>query len=357
MKREALLYEKNKDKSARCFLCAHRCVIANNKFGLCGVRQNVGGVLYAHTYARAAAVQIDPVEKKPLYHFIPGHLSFSVAAAGCNFRCGFCQNWQISQASLVKQEQSSSGTVPVLPVLPGETLLPQEIVRLAVENKCRSISYTYTEPTVFFEYALDTAELAKEKGLRNIFVTNGYMTKEALLVIKPYLDAANIDLKFFKESSYKRICAGALGPVQDSIRLMHELGIWVEITTLIVPGENDSEIELRDIAEFIASINKGIPWHISRFHPMYKFKGKSPTPQESLKKAYELAAAAGLKYVYIGNLDGLGSDTRCHNCKKLLIKREGFSVLENNIKTGGCPYCGAEIPGVFDTFDGIQAPA
>ena len=345
MRKEALLYEKKEDKSVRCGLCAHRCVIEKNKFGFCGVRQNIDGVLYTYAYASAIAAHIDPVEKKPLYHFFPGHLSFSLAAAGCNFRCGFCQNWEISQVSLAKEGQSPGGGVPLLP---GENLTPQEIVRLAVENNCKSISYTYTEPTIFLEYALDTAKLAKEKGLHNIFVTNGYMTREALLAVKPYLDAANIDLKFFKDSSYKKVCAGALTPVLDSIRLMHELGIWIEITTLVLPGENDSESELGQIAQFISGIDKDIPWHISRFHPMYKFSGHAPTPEEALRKAAQLGGEAGLKYIYIGNIHALGSDTRCHNCKKLLIKREGFSVLENKIKGGRCSFCSAIIAGRFE---------
>ncbi|MDI6605803.1 MAG: AmmeMemoRadiSam system radical SAM enzyme [Candidatus Omnitrophota bacterium] len=345
MSKEALLYEKREDKSVRCGLCAHRCAIANNKFGFCGVRQNINGVLYTYAYARAIAAQIDPVEKKPLYHFIPGHLSFSLAAAGCNFRCGFCQNWEISQVSLAKEGLSPRGTAPLLP---GEDLLPQQIVSLAIENKCKSISYTYTEPTIFFEYALETAKLAKEKGLYNIFVTNGYMTKEALLLIRPYLDAANIDLKFFKDSSYRKVCAASLAPVLDSIRLMHKLGVWVEVTTLLVPGENDSEAELRDIAQFISGVDRGIPWHISRFHPMYKFRDKSPTPEAALKKAQGLGSEAGLEYIYIGNVSLLGSDTQCHNCKKLLIKREGFSVLEHNIKTGRCAFCATAIPGIFE---------
>ena len=350
MKKEALLYEKKEAKSVRCGLCAHRCSIKNNNFGFCGVRQNIGGTLYTYAYARAIAAHVDPVEKKPLYHFFPGHLSFSLAAAGCNFRCGFCQNWEISQVSLAKQGQSPQGTVPVSP---GEDLAPQEIVRLALENNCKSISYTYTEPTIFLEYALETARLAKEKGLYNIFVTNGYMTKEALLLIKPYLDAANIDLKFFKDGSYRKVCAASLAPVLDSIRLMHELGIWVEITTLLVPGENDSEDELRDIAGFISGVDRGIPWHISRFHPAYKFRDKGPTPEAALKKAQGLGNEAGLEYIYIGNVSFSGSDTHCYNCKRLLIKREGFSVLGNNIKTGRCAFCDTAIPGIFDTFDGV----
>jgi pyruvate formate lyase activating enzyme len=228
----------------------------------------------------------------------------------------------------------------------GETL-PEEIVETAIENKCQSISYTYTEPTIFFEYALETAKLARAKGLRNIFVTNGYMTEEMLVMAKEYLDAANVDLKFFKDSSYKKICSGTLEPVLDSIRLMKKLGIWLEITTLVVTGENDSEEELRDIAEFIASVDTDIPWHISRFHPDYKFIDHQATPEETLKTAQQIGYKAGLKYIYAGNVYGWGNDTPCHNCKKLLVEREGFLVLEYNIREGKCSFCNAVIPGVF----------
>jgi pyruvate formate lyase activating enzyme len=342
--KEALLYEKLKDKLVHCYLCNHHCRIAASKFGFCGVRQNIDGTLYAHTYGKVIADHIDPVEKKPLYHFLPGSFSFSIATIGCNFRCEFCQNWEISQQSF-REGLSPEGTVPNLG---GEDFTPEEIVEVALKNKCKSISYTYTEPTIFFEYAFDTAKLAKEKGLYNNFVTNGYMTRECLEMIKPYLDAANVDLKFFKDSSYKRICAASLQPVLDSIRLMHELGIWLEITTLIVPGENDSEEELSGIAQFIAGIDKNMPWHVSRFHPDYKLTHRHPTPEATLEKAQAIGIKAGLKFIYAGNVIGFGNDTYCQNCKKLLIKREAFSVLEYNIKQGKCNYCNAIVPGLFN---------
>lgn len=342
MLKEALLYEKLEDNFVRCFLCNHRCKIASQKLGFCAVRQNIDGILYAHTYGKPCALHIDPIEKKPLYHFFPGSSAFSLATVGCNFRCGFCQNWEISQQSFVKQGASlrkASSSEEVVP--------PEEIVKAAVRQKCKSISYTYTEPTVFFEYAFETAKLAKEKGLYNNFVTNGYMTGDCLEMAKPYLDAANVDLKFFKEASYQKICKAKLHPVLDSIKLMHKLGIWVEVTTLVVPDENDSEEELRDIAQFLVSLDKNIPWHISRFHPNYQFSDREPTPEKTLKKAEELGRKAGLNYIYVGNVWGWGNDTYCHNCKKLLIKREYFNVLEYNIKEGKCPNCNAVIPGVF----------
>lgn len=336
MKKEALLYEKLKDKVTRCYLCAHRCVIAEGKFGFCGVRENKDGVLYTHVYGNLIAANIDPIEKKPLYHFLPGSSSFSIATIGCNFRCGFCQNWQISQSNVKDGAAAGSEYTAI------------DVVSLAIKSGCRSISYTYTEPTIFFEFALDTARIAREKGLYNVFVTNGFMTGECLEMIKPYLDAANVDLKFFRDEPYKKICSGSLEPVLNSIRLMKEMGVWLEVTTLVVPGENDSEEELSNIAKFIASVDKDIPWHISRFHPDYKFNKKQATPEATLKKARELGLSAGLKYIYIGNVYGFGNDTYCPGCKKLLIKREVFSVIEYNIKNGKCAFCNTQIAGVFD---------
>ena len=331
--KEALFYEKLDKGLVGCFLCAHFCRIKNGKFGFCGVRQNIGGVLFTHSYGKVVATGVDPVEKKPLYHFLPGSSSFSIATAGCNFRCGFCQNWQISQAS-DKNERM-------------EIVPPDKIVEAALENKCRSISYTYTEPTIFFEYAFDIAKLARAKGLRNIFVTNGYMAEEPLKLIGPYLDAANVDLKFFKEVSYRKICKAGLKPVLDSIRLMHELGVWVEITTLVIPGENDSDEELKDIAGFIAGIDKNIPWHVSRFYPDYKFTGHKLTPESILEKAQKIGEGAGLNFIYVGNVSGFGNDTYCPGCKKLLLKRELFSILDDNIKEGKCSFCSEVVPGIF----------
>lgn len=339
--KEALLYEKLEDGSIHCRLCAHQCKIAEGKFGLCGVRQNIAGVLYSDVYGRPCAMHVDPIEKKPLYHFLPGSSAFSIATIGCNFRCGFCQNWEISQASF------KQGLIPKKETVSKEEILPEEILRVALENSCRSISYTYTEPTIFFEYAYETAKLAKAKGLYSSFITNGYMSRECLTMIKPYLDAANVDLKFFKDTSYRKICGASLQPVLDSIKLMRELGIWVEVTTLVVTGENDSEEELEGIANFLADVDKNIPWHISRFHPDYKFTDRLATPETTLKKAREIGIEAGLNYIYVGNVLGWGNDTCCHRCKKLLIKREVFSVLEYNIKQGKCSYCGAVIPGIF----------
>lgn len=333
--KEALLYEKLSNRQVRCFLCAHQCRIADKKFGFCGVRQNRDGVLYSQVYGKIIASHVDPIEKKPLYHFLPGSTSFSIATIGCNFRCGFCQNWQISQA---KPRDGAAA---------GEEVSSPEIVKAALANTCKSISYTYTEPTIFFEYALDVAKLAKEKGLHNNFVTNGFMSSECLQMLSPYLDAANVDLKAFKDESYKKVCAGRLQPVLDSIKLMRKLGIWVEVTTLVVTGFNDSKEELDDIARFLVDTDSNIPWHISRFHPDYQFTDRLATSEKILRMAEELGYKAGLKYIYAGNVYGWGNDTRCHNCKKLLVRREVFSVLENKIKNGRCMYCDTVIPGLF----------
>jgi len=336
MKKEALLYEKLDNQAARCYLCGHQCKIAEGKFGFCRARQNEKGALYSLVYRKAVSANVDPIEKKPLYHFLPGSTSFSIAAAGCNFRCAFCQNWEISQLNI--QE---------CPDYISQDLAPEEVIAEAIRKKCRSISYTYTEPTIYFEYAYDCARYAREKGLFNVFVTNGYMSQEAIQMIKPYLDAANVDLKYFKDESYRKICSGSLQPVLDSISLMKELGIWVEVTTLVVPGSNDSPEELRGIAEFLAGVDKFMPWHISRFFPNYQFTNLEATPEATLKIAEEIGRQAGLKYVYLGNVYGWGNDTFCHNCKKVLIKREGFSIIENRIKDNKCPWCQAKIPGLF----------
>jgi pyruvate formate lyase activating enzyme len=222
-----------------------------------------------------------------------------------------------------------------------------DTVNAALSNKCASISYTYTEPTIFFEYCLDTAKAAKEKGLANVFVTNGYMTTDALSMIKPYLDAANVDLKFFNDASYKKICAGSLKPVQETIKFMRKNNIWVEVTTLVVPGSNDTDKELRHIAEFLARVDKDMPWHISRFFPNYQFKGYDPTAEGSLQKAYAIGQKAGLRYIYVGNVYGWGNSTFCHNCKNTVIKREGFIIREYKIDDNACAYCKTPIPGRF----------
>ncbi|MEE8317783.1 MAG: AmmeMemoRadiSam system radical SAM enzyme [Candidatus Omnitrophota bacterium] len=334
MIKEAMLYKNLEDGKIECFLCSHRCKIPPDRFGICGVRKNKEGRLYTHAYGEVIASHVDPIEKKPLYHFLPGSDSYSIATIGCNFRCSFCQNWQISQAA-------GRGEV-----LSGYELKPEEVVREAKKNNCKSISYTYTEPTIFFEYAYETARIAKKEGLYNNFVTNGYMTEESLEKIRPYLDACNVDLKAFTEDFYKKMCGARLEPVLRSIRIMKKLGIWVEITTLVVPGQNDSDEELKKIAGFIAGVAPEIPWHISRFHPDYKYMESVPTPVETLKKARAIGKKSGLRYIYLGNVIE-GNNTYCYKCKKLLVERVVFDINRNNIEDARCPGCGTIIDGRF----------
>ncbi|MEA3254589.1 MAG: AmmeMemoRadiSam system radical SAM enzyme [Candidatus Altiarchaeota archaeon] len=332
--KEAMLYEKL-NGSVKCSLCSHRCTIADGKRGICGVRENKGGILYSLVYGKAVAAHVDPVEKKPFFHFRPGSLSYSIATVGCNFRCKHCQNWDISQ-------------VPGDGGILGEDLEPERIVELAKQSSCESIAYTYTEPTIFFEYAYDTSKLAKREGIDNIFVTNGFMTEESLKDIKPYLDAANVDLKGFTEKFYREVCGARLEPVLDSLKRMKKLGVWVEVTTLVIPSLNDSLDELRGIAEFIRNeLGEETPWHISRFYPQYKLKHLPQTDMEVIHKARKIGLDAGLRYVYAGNLPGdSGENTYCFNCNELLVKRYAFSILENKIVDSKCPVCGAKIDGV-----------
>ncbi len=333
--KEALLYRKMPDEKVHCHLCNHLCRIGNGQRGLCGVRENRGGILYTLVYRRLISRNVDPIEKKPMFHFAPGSKSFSIATAGCNFRCDFCQNYEISQ---MPRDQKR---------IVGEEIGPEEIVALAKKTGCRTIAYTYTEPTIYFEYAYDIAQRATREGLKNIFVTNGYMTEEALRTIHPHLHGANVDLKSFREEFYQKRCGAKLQGVLHSLRLMKTLGVWVEITTLLIPGLNDTEEELRDIARFIFSLGQETPWHISRFHPMYKMLDRSPTSVRLLQKAREIGFEAGLRHVYTGNVPGdEGEDTFCYHCRERLVDRLGFQVLANRIQESKCYKCGSPVDGV-----------
>lgn len=337
MSREAMLYEKREDGKTACRLCAHACVVASSKRGICGVRENREGILYALNYGRIVAENVDPIEKKPLFHFLPGSRSYSIASAGCNFRCRFCQNYEISQMP------AETGRIPGMMTEPGE------IVRRAVESGSRSISYTYTEPTIFFEFAYETAKRAREEGLRNVFVTNGYMTGEALDKVEPYLDAANVDLKAFTDDFYRKYCGARLEPVLGTLKRMKERKIWLEVTTLVIPGLNDGREELRKIAGFIRSIGPETPWHISRFHPRYRMMDLPPTELEKLHEAAKIGKAEGLEHVYTGNVPGdEWEQTRCSRCGTPLVRRFGYSVGKQNLKNGACPECGTPLAGVFD---------
>jgi pyruvate formate lyase activating enzyme len=334
--KEAYLYDKQSGAKVRCFLCSHRCLIADGKRGVCCVRENKEGTLYSLVYEKLISANVDPIEKKPFFHFLPGSRAFSVAAPGCNFRCLHCQNHEISQLPRDKE------------IIMGEKASGEEIVSLALKYNCASISYTYTEPTIFFEYAYDTAKIARTKGLKNNFVTNGYMTAEALDMIAPYLDGANVDLKSFSEAFYKKVCGARLKPVRESIHKMHALGIWVEVTTLIIPTLNDAEAELRKIARFLLSVSPAIPWHVSAFYPTYRMMDKPRTSPEIIRQAREIGLEEGLKYVYTGNIPGAeGENTSCYHCQKVLIRRHGYQIAENSITEGKCPHCGTLIEGVW----------
>jgi len=333
--KEAMLYEKLPEGKVRCHLCAHHCVIADGKRGICQVRENRGGTLYTLVYGRTIAQHVDPVEKKPLLHVAPGTSAYSIATAGCNFRCDWCQNWQISQ--MVRERD----------LIMGDRASPEQIVAAAKENGCRSIAYTYTEPTIFFEYAYDTARLAHEEGLHNLYVTNGYMTEDMLETFQPYLDAANVDLKAFRDETYRKYVGAKLQPVLDAMKTMKRLGIWLEVTTLVIPGINDEDEELEDAARFVADeLGVETPWHISRFSPAYKMTDVPPTPVETLNRAREVGLEAGLRYVYVGNVPG-EANTVCHACGKTLIRRVGFWTVKNYVDPDGrCPECGTPLAGL-----------
>jgi pyruvate formate lyase activating enzyme len=339
--REALLYERLGDGRVVCNLCAHRCRIDDGHLGICQVRRNEGGTLYTLVYGQAISQAIDPIEKKPLFHFYPGSQAYSVATVGCNFRCTFCQNADISQMPRDKW------------VIPETNVPPEAVVRDAQRLDCRSIAYTYTEPTIFFEYAYDISRLAAEAGIANVYITNGYMTHDMLaMVTEPtgprLMDAANVDLKAFRDSFYRHECGARLQPVLDNLVYIKQHGVWLEVTTLVIPGRNDSEEELRDIARFVArDLGVDTPWHVSRFHPAYRLIDVPPTPVETLRRAREIGLEEGLLYVYEGNVPlSDGEDTRCPACGRVVIRRQGFRVMRNDAPGGICRHCGGTVHGV-----------
>ena len=334
---EAYLWESVEDQTVRCNLCNHRCIIKDGRRGICGVRENRSGALETLVYGKAIAQNVDPIEKKPLFHFMPGTRSYSIATVGCNLKCRFCQNADIAQ-----MPSDHDGMIM------GNDVLPEDIVSDAKKTKCQSISYTYTEPTIFFEYAYDTAKFAHNAGIKNVFVTNGYMTREAIEMIHPYLDAANVDLKAFNPDYYKNLCGAKLEPVKETLKIMKSFDIFVEVTTLLIPGLNDDKDELKALARFLAeTLGPETPWHVSRFHPTYKLTDRPTTPVETLITARKIGLEAGLRYVYTGNVPGeQGEDTFCYQCGKVLIKRWGFQISKYHIKGGRCKYCDAPIDGV-----------
>jgi pyruvate formate lyase activating enzyme len=333
---EAMLYDKLPNDRVRCRVCSHGCVIGPGRRGICAVRENVDGTLTSLVYGRLIARDVDPIEKKPLYHFYPGTRAYSIASIGCNFTCLFCQNHYISQYPRVHAGRIVGDRIPA-----------EEVVADAIGNGCRSIAYTYTEPTVAIEYILDVMRLARDAGLCNAWVSNGYFTEETFATIAPYLDAINVDLKGISDRVYREVVGGNVRPVLDTIERLAEAGIWVEVTTLVIPGVNDTPDELRWTAEAIVGISPRIPWHVSRFFPAYRMVDRPPTSVETLERAFRIGHDTGLRYVYLGNAPGEGEETRCANCSERLIGRSGYRIRENRLNEGACPTCGEPVDGVW----------
>ena len=335
--KEAMLYEKLERGAVRCGLCSHRCMIAEGKSGICGLRTNRNGTLTADNYEKVVTTHVDPIEKKPLFHYKPGSSSFSIATVGCNFRCRFCQNYDISQ-----WVHDGRGE------LPGRSISPEALAGMAREAGSATIAFTYTEPTIFAELAYDTARAGAELGIDAVFVTNGYMTGEMIETFGPLLKGANVDLKAFRDESYRDVMGARLEPVLESIRNLHDNGTWLEITTLVVPDFNDSDEELTDIAAFIAGVDPAIPWHISAFHPSYRMTDRGRTRLETLHRALDIGKKAGLRFVFTGNAPGdRHESTFCPACGKPVIERRGFQVVRMQIEQGRCANCGETIEGVY----------
>lgn len=332
---EAKYYSKLGNKVIQCHICPNNCTVPNGGKGFCGTRINVEGKYYSLVYASPVAVHIDPIEKKPLSHVLPGTMTYSIATAGCNFGCLYCQNWQISQAKPEVAEH--------------QTLYPKDIVRLAREAHCPSISYTYTEPTIFYEYMLETAKLAKAKGLKNFYHSNGYINQPPLKELLKYLDGAVIDLKGFSEKFYQEMCKGHLAPVLETLKTIKKSGKWLEIVNLIIPGKNDDPKMIKEMCQWIkANLGDEVPVYFSAFTPLYQLKDVPPTPVKTLEGAAAVAKGVGLKFVYIGNVYGhSGENTYCPKCGRVLIKRSGYTILENNIIKGKCKFCGYKVPGIW----------
>lgn len=333
---EAHFYSRHKD-SIECTLCAHQCLIKPGRKGKCGVRQNIDDKLYSLVYGEVVAEHVDPIEKKPLFHVLPSSRSLSISTLGCNFHCYHCQNNSISQVAGFSADE-----------LRGRHTTPEEIVKKAVVSNCMSISYTYVEPTVFYEFAYDCAVEAAASSIKNVFVSNGYLSEAATRQISPYLDAINIDVKSFSNDFYRKYCGAKLEPVLECVKLMKELGIWVEVTTLVIPGLNDDEKGLTQTAEFLVSVDPMIPWHVTAFHPTYKMTDRPRTPAKTLERARKIGKSAGLHHVYEGNIPGSGGESSyCHHCHEMVIQRYGYSIIENRLLNGKCPDCATKIAGIW----------
>jgi len=334
--KEALFYKKLKNKIVQCQLCPRFCIIKPGERGKCRVRENQKGKLISLVYGKPCSLALDPIEKKPLYHFLPGQIALSIATVGCNLNCKHCQNWEISQAN--PEDVSSQETKP------------EDVIKEAKKNKVKIISYTFTEPTIFYEYMLDIAKLAKKQGIKNMIVSNGFINPEPLKQLCKYIDGANIDLKSIDNNFYKKICDARVKPVLESLKILKQEEVWVEITNLLIPTLNDKEKDIERLVGWIKNnLGAEVPVHFTAFYPTYQLSNLPRTSIETLKKARKQAKKAGLKYVYTGNIpDDEGDNTFCPKCKKLLIKRRLFSVIENNLKESKCPYCNEKIDGVWD---------
>jgi pyruvate formate lyase activating enzyme len=339
MLHEAMLWSRLSpdDPRVRCNLCAHRCVIPPGKLGACNVRENRDGTLYTLVYGSTIAQHVDPIEKKPLFHFQPGSRAFSIATPGCNFRCEFCQNYEISQ---MPREHDIAGGTPAT---------PEQIAAAARRAGCASVAYTYTEPTIFAEYALDTARQAHALGLKNVFVSNGYMTGELLDQMAGLIDGINVDLKAGRGEFYHKISGASLEPVLANLKAIQRLGIWLEVTTLVIPGLNDGDEELRWVATYLRDeLGPDVPWHISRFYPNYCMNDVLPTPASTLERAWQIGLDTGLHYVYVGNLSGNQTEsTACPHCGRTLISRVGYQVRRTALHDGACDACGTRIAGFW----------
>lgn len=332
--KEALFYKKLKDKKVQCLLCPHFCTLKKNESGKCRVRKNKDGKLFSLVYGRPCSLAFDPIEKKPLYHFFPGQTTFSIATVGCNLNCKHCQNWEISQAEPIENKN---------------ILEPKEIIKEVKKNKIKVICYTYTEPTIFYEYMLVIARLAKNAGIKNVVVSNGFINPRPLKKLCKYIDAANIDLKSIEDKFYREVCDARVEPVLETLKILKKEKIWTEITNLLIPGLNDSEEQIKNLVVWIKdNLGRETPIHFTAFYPGYKLFHLPPAPIEILKKAREIALKEGMKYVYTGNLPDEGNSTFCPKCGNTVIKRRLFSIIENNLKQGRCGYCNSKISGFWE---------
>ncbi len=333
---EALFYKKLENNKVKCFLCNQNCILKQGELSVCGVRKNINGTLYSLNYDKIAAINSDPIEKKPLYHFLPSSIAFSIATMGCNFKCKFCQNYTLSQ--VINENQ-----------IYGEKIEPEKIVQMAIDSGAKSIAYTYSEPTIFYELMFETAKIAKQVGLKNLMITNGYIGKEAFDKLRPYLDAANIDLKSFSDQFYRKYCAARLNPVLENIKRFKQSGLWVEVTTLVIPDLNSKEQEAEKIIDFILSIDENIPWHVSRFFPHYKFFDVAITKEDTIYEFLNSGKKIGLKYLYAGNIrSNKWENTYCPECGNLLIERNGYYTEIKGLKENRCNNCNTEIKGIWE---------